>query len=52
MFLNDLATEIKGMNCGVDADGTKLCILLYADDIVLIAPSETLLQKMLHKVNE
>ena len=47
MFLNDLATGIKGLDCGVKINGNDLSILLYADDIVLIAPSEGSLQKML-----
>ena len=52
MYLNDLATGIKDLNCGVDINGTKLPILLYADDIVLIAPSEEALQKMLDFIEE
>ena len=40
MFLNDLATGIKELNLGVDVDGCNVSILLYADDIVLIAPNE------------
>ena len=47
MYLNDLATGIKELNCGIDVDGYNLSILLYADDIVLIAPDEKSLQKML-----
>ena len=35
MYLNDLAGGMKDLNCGVDINGTKLSILLYADDIVL-----------------
>ena len=47
MYLNDLATGIKDLNCGVDINSLNVSILLYADDIVLIAPSEEALQKML-----
>ena len=35
MYLNDLASSIKDLNCGVDINGTKLSTLLYADDIVI-----------------
>ena len=35
MYLNDLATGIKDLDCGVEIDEFKLAILLYADDIVL-----------------
>ena len=47
MYLNDLATGIKDLDCGVEIDEFKLAILLYADDIVLIAPNEESLQSML-----
>ena len=47
MFLNDLATGIKELNCGIKVNNLDVSILLYADDIVLIAPNETSLQKML-----
>ena len=52
MYLNDLATGIKALDCGVDIDAIKLAILLYADDIVLIAPDEMCLQKMLDFVSD
>lgn len=47
MYLNDLATGIKDLNCGIDISGINVPILLYADDIVLIAPDEKSLQRML-----
>ena len=41
LFLNDLATGIKSLQCGVNlGDDFLVSILLYADDIVLIADSE------------
>ena len=52
LYLNDLATGIKSLNCGVEINDITLAILLYADDIVLIAPDEHSLQKMLSFVNE
>ena len=52
MFLNDLATGIKDLNCGIEINDINLSILLYADDIVLIAPSESALQTMLNFVSE
>ena len=52
MFLNDLATGVKNLKCGVKISTGELSILLYADDIVLIAPSEENLQKMLNFVTE
>ena len=39
--MNDLANIDVGVN--------RICIILYADDILLIAPSITMLEKLLHK---
>lgn len=49
--MNDLALQIKDANLGVLLHGTKLEILLYADDIILLVESESDLQKMLNVVN-
>ena len=51
LYLNDLAVAIKNMNSGVYVGGKNISILLYADDIVLLAPTENELQKMLSYVN-
>ena len=50
MYLNDLATEIKLLNAGVELDDCTISLLLYADDIVLIAPDEVSLQTQLNAV--
>ena len=50
MFINDLAADVKNLNCGVNAGGINVSILLYADDIVLIAPDENRLQNQLNVV--
>ena len=47
LYLNDLAMGIKDLNCGVEINHINLSILLYADDIVLIAPNEKSLQKII-----
>jgi hypothetical protein len=47
-----LATQIKSMNKRIDIDGTNLSLLLYADDIVILAPNESNLQFMLNCVNK
>ena len=52
MFLNDLALGIKDMKLGLDIDDLHIAILLYADNIVLLAPSEEKLQTMLNFVAE
>ena len=51
MYLNDMAVGIKQLQCGVNLNGFELSILLYADDIVLIAPDEHKLQLMLEFVS-
>jgi hypothetical protein len=36
IFINSLFTDIKALDIGIDIEGEKNGILLYADDIVLI----------------
>ena len=45
IYINDLATKVNNSNCGVRINESMLSILLYADDIALIAPNEESLQK-------
>ena len=52
MYINDLVKNINTFSCGVEVEDTQIGILLYADDVVLIAPSESNLQKQLDGVNE
>ena len=44
IYLNDLALKIDALGKGVEVDDTRVSLLLYADDIVLIAESEMHLQ--------
>jgi hypothetical protein len=52
LFINDLADTICNLNLGIDIGLTKISILLYADDIVIIAESENELQTILDTVHE
>ena len=52
LYLNHLVSKIKQKNLGVDIDERQLSILLYADDIALIAPDVDSLQLMLDKLHE
>ena len=52
VFINDLVGEINSLGLGLNINGTPLSMLLYVDDIVLIASSEIDLQQMLNKLNE
>ena len=47
LYINDLALTIDSLGKGVEVDDTRVSVLLYADDIVLIAESEMDLQAML-----
>ena len=48
LFINDLAIYIKSLDLGVEIDEEKICLLLYADDIVLLAESSCDLQLLLN----
>jgi len=52
IFINDLALQIKALGKGVSVGDENVGILLYADDIVLVANSEEELQEMLDTLNE
>ena len=47
IYVNSLIDDINALNIGIDIDNEKLAILLYADDVVLLAENEKDLQKML-----
>ena len=47
LYLNDLALEIKDLDVRIMIGALCLSILLYADDICLMAPTPEKLQKML-----
>ena len=51
IFINDLSAEINNLNKGIEFGNEKLSILMYADDIVLLASSEEDLQIMLNTLN-
>jgi hypothetical protein len=51
IYVNSLIDDINALNIGIDIDNEKLAILLYADDVVLLAENEKDLQKMLDVLN-
>ena len=46
-FINDLAKELKSLNIGVNYGNSKIPILMYADDVVLLTENSDELQIML-----
>ena len=40
IYVSSLIDNIKALNIGIDIDNEKLAILLYADDVVLLAENE------------
>jgi hypothetical protein len=47
IYVNSLIDDINALNIGIDIDNEKLAILLYADDVVLLAENEKDLQKIM-----
>ena len=47
IFINDLANEIKEANRGIPVNDDNICLLLYADDIVLLEENENDMQHVL-----
>ena len=47
LYINDLAEEIKDLDIGVSIGESRVSILLYGDDIILLSETEADLQIML-----
>ncbi|WP_143558637.1 RNA-directed DNA polymerase, partial [Solemya velum gill symbiont] len=47
LYINDLITKLNCLCVGIDLVGEKVCALLYADDLVLMAETATDLQLLL-----
>lgn len=55
LFINDLARELKRIGIGATINRlthSQICLLLYADDIVLLADSEKDMQRLMKCVHE
>ena len=51
LYIDDLARELNAKNHGIKINNETINILMYADDIVIVAESEENMQKMLDIVN-
>ena len=51
IYINDLTERINRLGCGTQIYDIQLTILLYADDIAVIAPDESKLPLMLNEVS-
>ena len=52
MYINDLCIEMKATGKGLNIGEETLCILLFADDLVLLAENEEDLQLLLNVMSE
>ena len=52
LFINDLALQIKSLGKGVQIDNELISIMLYADDVVLLAENSAELQVMINTLYE
>ena len=52
LYVNDLISEIKELNCGVNFGDENISTLMYADDLCLISDNEESVQLMLNKLQQ
>ena len=52
MYTEGLLDRLRRMNAGVSVGRDKVCMLLYADDVVVMTESAKELQSLLDVVNE
>ena len=52
LYVNDLITELKQLNCGVNFGDENISTLMYADDLCLVSENEEGVQLMLKKLQE
>ena len=52
IFIDDLVREINGLGLGINVGDDKVSLLLYADDIVMVAYNERDMQILLDKLHD
>ena len=51
LYMNDLTLALESTGLGIDIDGNKVCVLQYANDIVVMAETQQELQTLLEIVH-
>ena len=51
LYTEELAARLRRMNVGVSVGNEKICVLLYADDVVVMSESANELQSLLDAVD-
>ena len=51
LFIDDLSVSVKALGKGIDVGDERMCILMYADDLVFLADNEHDLLFMLASLN-
>ena len=49
-FINELITELKSLDNGIDITDRNIFLLLYSDDFVVFADTEVNHQRLLNKI--
>ena len=52
IFIDDLVREINELGLGINVGDAKISLLLYADDIVMVAYNEQDMQTILKKLHD
>ena len=52
LYVIDLVIKINSLNIGIEVDGEIVSVMLYADDLVLLATKEEDLQILLNQLND
>ncbi len=52
IYVNDLVEDVKDLNIGIELAEEQICILIYAEDIVIYAQTKQELQCTLDMIGE
>ncbi len=52
IYVNDLVEDVKDLNIGIELAEEQICILIYAEDIVIYAQTKQELQCTLYMIGE